>query len=128
MAIPSSPAVSSRAVYYPDAVPAPTVPTIPAGGPTPAAGAGNFGFNPVPSNIPPDCGSAGVALPATVVALGGVSPDYQGMVLAVHTLNGAIVMRSANFTSGQPLLNQATWATQGSNAAQARWALVDALS
>jgi hypothetical protein len=77
--------------------------------------------------VPADCGPAGVALPAVVYSLGGASPDYSGMALLVFTPSGQ-VLRSAGFTSGQPMLNQATWTTNGSNPLQARWALVDALS
>jgi hypothetical protein len=118
MAVPASPSVGSRAVYYPYAVPAPTVP---------AAQGGPNAFSPVPSNVPPDCGAAGVALPAVVYSLGGVTPDYSGMALLVFTPSGQ-VLRSASFASNQPMLNQATWVSQGSNPLQARWALVDALS
>jgi hypothetical protein len=76
----------------------------------------------------PDIGNPGLPLPAIVASVGGVSPDYSGMVLLVHLPNGTVVPRSAGFTSGQPLLSQATWATQGSNPLQARWALMDALA
>jgi hypothetical protein len=126
MAVPSSPSVGSRAQYFSYAVPGPAFPANPAGGPTASGPNPNFGFSPVPSSIPPDCGPAGVALPAIVLSLGGTSPDFAGMVLAVHAPNGQIVLRSAGFTSGQPLLNQATWTSNGSNAAQARWVLMDA--
>jgi hypothetical protein len=77
--------------------------------------------------VPPDCGPAGIALPAVVYALGGASPDYSGMALMVFTPSGP-VLRSAGFTSNQPLLNLATWTTNGSNPLQARWALMDALA
>jgi hypothetical protein len=47
------------------------------------------------------------------------------MVLLVHCPDGTVVRRYAGFTSNQPLLNVSTWTTNGSPAAQARWALVD---
>jgi hypothetical protein len=119
VAVPSSPSICSRALYYPYATPAPVRTVNPL-----APNQVDF----VGSGVPPDCGPAGVALPAFVLSLGGASPDYAGMVLAVHTLSGAIVLRSAGFSSGQPMLNLATWTTNGSNPLQARWALVDALS
>ena len=119
MAVPGSPSVGSRAVYFPYAAPAPTTPSAPA--------PGGGSFSPVPSSVPLDCGAPGVALPAVVYSLGGASPDYAGMQLLVLTPSGPVV-RSAGFTSGQPLLNQATWTTNGSNALQARWALMDALA
>jgi hypothetical protein len=50
------------------------------------------------------------------------------MTLLVFRPDGEIVTRSANFTSGQPILNVSTWTANGANPAQARWALVDALS
>ena|ERR1700693_1204512 len=108
MAVPAAPSIGSRAVYFSYAVPAPVTPAGAPGVPN--------AYSPVPSNIPPDCGPAGVAL-----------PDYSGMALLVFSPSGH-VLRSAGFTSGQPLLNQATWTTNGSNPLQARWALVDALS
>jgi hypothetical protein len=118
--------VGSRAQYFPYAVPASAFPANPAGGPAASGPNPNFGFSQVGSGIPADCGPAGVALPAIVLSLGGASPDYSGMVLLVHGSNGQIFLRSAGFTSGQPLLNQATWTSNGSNAAQARWVLMDA--
>jgi hypothetical protein len=67
-------------------------------------------------------------LPAIVFSVAGSAPDFQGTIFLAHLPNGTIVPRSAGFTSGQPILNQATWATNGSNPLQARWTLVDALS
>jgi hypothetical protein len=83
----------------------------------------------VPSGIPPDIsGPGGQPLPAIVVAVGGSTPDWQGTIFHVLLPDGTTVVRQTGFQSGQPLLNTATWTTQGSNPAQARWALVDALS
>jgi hypothetical protein len=129
MAVPASPSVGSRALYYSYVTPAPAVPVQPTGlgSVTPAPGVPNFGFSPVVSSIPPDVGVGGLPLPATVLSVAGSAPDYSGSVFLVFTPNGNVV-RSANFTSAQPLLNSATWASQGSNAAQARWSLVDALA
>jgi hypothetical protein len=128
MAVPGSPSVGSRAVYYPYAIPAPTLLSVAAPGSTnyPQAPSGGGYTQNVPSSVvPPDIGNPGAALPAIVFSVAGATPDYSGMVLLVHLPNGTIVPRSAGFASGQPLLNSATWATNGSNPLQARWALVD---
>jgi hypothetical protein len=123
--------VGSRALYYPAAVPAPVLLSIAAPG-NPAGtypqGLGGYTQATPGSIVPPDCGAPGVPLPATVLSVGGSTPDFQGTVFLVHKTDGTIVQRSAGFTSGQPLLAIATWTTQGSNPLQARWALVDALS
>lgn len=128
MAIPSSPSICSRALYFSYATPPATFPANPAGGPTASGPNPNFGFSQVGSGIPPDIGPAGQPLPALVLSLGGTSPDFQGMVLAVHAPNGQIVLRSSGFASGQPLLAQATWVSQGSNPMQARWVLADVVT
>ena len=127
MAIPAAPSVGSRALYYSYATP--TTPPVSAGQPAVGPVAGYTSYIPaVPTTPLPDIGNPGVPLPAIVASVSGTAPDYQGMVLLVHLPNGTVVPRSAGFTSGQPLLSQATWTTQGSNALQSRWALVDALS
>jgi hypothetical protein len=133
MAVPSVPSVGSRALYYPFAVPAPVLlsTALPSntGGVFPQAPGGGGYTQFVPSSVvPPDIGSPGVPLPATVLSVAGSAPDYSGLVLAVHLPNGTIVPRSAGFASGQPMLNSTTWASQGSNALQARWSLMDALA
>jgi hypothetical protein len=66
-------------------------------------------------------------MPAIVFSIAGSAPDYSGMALLVLTPTGA-VLRFANFTTGQPMLNQATWVSNGSNVLQARWVLLDALA
>jgi hypothetical protein len=121
MAVPSSPSVASRGLYFPFAVPAPNFPTAN------APGGGSF-TQPNPSSVfPPDIpgASPGVGLPMIVLSVGGSSPDFQGSVFLVHAPDGSIVKRSALFASGQPLLSVATWTTNGSNPLQARWSLVD---
>jgi hypothetical protein len=131
MAVPASPSVGSRAVYSPYATPAPVLLSVAAPGSAnfPQAVGGGGYTQPVPSSVvPPDIGNPGTPLPAIVFSVAGSAPDFQGTVFLVHLPNGTIVPRSAGFTSNQPLLNQATWTTNGSNPLQARWALVDALS
>jgi hypothetical protein len=131
VAVPAAPSVNSRALYFPYATPAPVLLSAGAAGSTnyPTALAGGGYTQPVASSVvPPDCGNAGVGLPAIVLSVAGSAPDYSGMVLLVHLPNGTLVTRSAGFASGQPLLNQATWVTNGSNPLQARWVLLDALS
>jgi hypothetical protein len=131
MAVPANPGVGSRALYYPFAVPAPLLLSAgqPGSGnyPTALAG-GGYTQQSAASVFPPDCGNAGVGLPAIVLSVSGSAPDYAGTVFLVHTATGAIVTRSAGFASGQPLLNQATWVSNGSNPLQARWVLLDALA
>jgi hypothetical protein len=129
MAVPANPSVGSRALYYPAAVPAPVPLSAGQPGTTnyPTAIGGFTQFQPS-SIVPPDIGAAGVPLPAIVVSIGGVTPDFSGTVFAVHLPNGQVVPRSAGFASGQPLLSVATWTTAGSNPLQARWALMDALA
>ena len=133
MAVPANPVPGSRALYYPFAVPAPTLLSTALPGnisgnfPQSLAAGGYTQFNPS-TVLPPDIGSPGVPLPAIVLSVSGAAPDYPGLVLLVHLPNGTIVTRSAGFASGQPLLNQATWVTNGSNPLQARWVLLDALS
>jgi hypothetical protein len=117
MAVPANPAVSSRALYFPYAVPAPVLTTYPPAGQIYT-----------PSNMPPDIGTPGQPLPAIVLSVAGVTPDYSGMQLLVHSPDGSIVRRFAGFRDGQPMLAQATWVSNGSSALQARWVLVDALS
>jgi hypothetical protein len=131
LAIPGSPSVGSRALYWPYSVPPAVLLSAGQQGTTnyPTAPSSGGYTQPVASSVlPPDIGNPGTPLPAIVLSVAGVAPDYQGLVLLVHLPNGTIVQRSANFTSGQPLLNQATWITNGSNALQARWALMDALA
>jgi hypothetical protein len=128
MAVPGSPSVGSRALYYSYAIPAPVLLSVAAPGSATypqAPGGGGFTQNVPSSVVPPDIGNPGTPLPAIVFSVAGSTPDYSGMVLLVHLPSGAIVPRSAGFASGQPLLNQATWTTNGSNPLQARWALVD---
>jgi hypothetical protein len=132
VAVPGSPSINSRALYYPYAVPAPTLLSTGAQGTSnfPTSPASGGYTQPVPSTVfPPDIGSPGVALPAIVLSVGGGSaPDYSGLTLLVHAPDGSIVKRFANFTSNQPMLNVSTWTTNGSSALQCRWQLVDALS
>jgi hypothetical protein len=123
VAVPSVPSVGSRAVYFPFATPAPVLlssPQSPGGGAYTQPVAGTV--------LPPDIGNAGVPLPATVLSVSGSAPDYSGMQLLIYKADGTLAVRSANFAANQPMLNQATWTTNGSNPLQARWALVDALS
>ena len=95
----------------------------------PTAPAGGGYTQNVPSSVlPPDVGNPGQPLPAVVLSVAGAAPDYQGTVFLVHAPDGSIVKRSAGFLSGQPLLNQATWVSAGSNPLQARWVLMDALA
>jgi hypothetical protein len=131
MAVPAAPSVGSRALYFPFAVPPATLLSAgqPGSGNYPTALAGGGYTQPVASSVlPPDCGSPGTPLPATVLSVAGAAPDYPGLVLLVHLPNGTIVTRSAGFASGQPMLNQATWVTNGSNPLQCRWQLMDALA
>jgi hypothetical protein len=131
MAVPANPSVGSRALYYPFAVPAPAPLSAgqPGSGNYPTALAAGGYTQPVAASVlPPDIGNPGAPLPAIVLSVSGSAPDYAGTVFLVHTTTGAIVARSAGFASGQPLLNQATWVTNGSNPLQARWVLVDALA
>jgi hypothetical protein len=123
MAVPGSPSVGSRALYFPFAVPAPTLLSAGQQGTTnyPTAPASGGYTQPVPSSVlPPDIGSPGVGLPAIVLSVAGSAPDYSGLLLAVH-LPTALVTRSAGFTSNQPMLNVMTWTTNGSNPLQCRW-------
>jgi hypothetical protein len=131
MAVPGSPSIGSRALYYPYAVPAPVLPSVasPGGATYPQAPAGGAYTQPVPSSVvSPDIGNPGTPLPAIVVSVGGVTPDYSGLLLHVLLPNGSTAVRYAGFFSNQPMLSVATWTTNGSNPLQARWALVDALS
>jgi hypothetical protein len=121
VSVPANPSIASRALYFRYAPPAPTYPTA-------TAPSGGAYTQPNPSSVvPPDIASAspGVALPATVLSVSGSAPDYAGLVLLVHCPDGTVVRRYAGFASGQPLLNAATWTTNGSPSAQARWQLVD---
>jgi hypothetical protein len=131
MAVPGSPSVGSRALYFPYAVPPPVLLSAGAQGTTnypTSVGSGGYTQN-VPSSVfAPDIGNPGTPLPATVLSVGGSAPDYPGMVLLVHLPNGTIVTRSAGFTSNQPMLNVSTWTTNGSPPLQARWQLTDALA
>jgi hypothetical protein len=131
MAVPGSPSVGSRALYFPFAVPAPVPLSAgqPGSGNYPTALAAGGYTQPVAASVlPPDIGNPGTPLPAIVLSVSGSAPDYAGTVFLVHTATGAIVTRSAGFASGQPLLNQATWVTNGSSPLQARWVLMDALA
>jgi hypothetical protein len=131
LAVPANPSVGSRALYFPFAVPAPVLLSTGAQGTTnyPTSPAGGGYTQPVAASVlQPDIGNPGTPLPATVLSVAGSAPDYSGLVLLVHLPNGTIVTRSAGFASGQPLLNQATWVTNGSNPLQARWVLMDALA
>jgi hypothetical protein len=118
-------------LYYPFATPAPVLLSAGQQGTTnyPTALASGGYTQPVASSVlPPDIGNPGTPLPAIVLSVAGSAPDYSGLVLLVHLPNGTLVTRSAGFASGQPLLNQASWVSAGSNVLQARWVLVDALS
>jgi hypothetical protein len=131
VAVPGSPSVGSRALYYPFAVPAPVPLSAgqPGSGNYPTALAAGGYTQPVAASVlPPDIGNPGAPLPAIVLSVAGAAPDYSGMVLLVHLPNGTLVTRSAGFASGQPMLNSTTWASQGSNPLQARWQLMDALA
>jgi hypothetical protein len=132
MAVPGSPSVGSRALYFPYATPAPVLLSAgqPGSGNYPTALAAGGYTQPVASSVlPPDIGNPGTSLPATVLSVGpGAAPDYPGLVLLVHLPNGTIVTRSAGFTSNQPMLNVSTWTTNGSNPLQCRWQLMDALA
>lgn len=124
MVAPASPSVATRAVYYSYAVPAPTVvnPT------TQLQTAGAAAFNNVTYNkvtMDPDIGPPGVPLPATVVSVAGVTPDWVGTRLIVHLPDGTTAVRYAGFATGQTLPSVATWTSNGSNPAIARWAMVD---
>jgi hypothetical protein len=131
LAVPGSPSVGSRALYFPFATPSPVLLSAGQQGTTnyPTSPAAGGYTQPVASSVvPPDIGNPGTPLPAIVLSVAGAAPDYPGLVLLVHLPNGTIVTRSAGFASGQPLLNQATWVTNGSNPLQARWVLMDALA
>jgi hypothetical protein len=133
LAVPANPVPGSRAIYTTFAVPAPTLLSTAslASGSFPASpGSGGYTQPVAASVVPPDIASAGagVPLPAIVLSVAGAAPDYQGTVFLVHAPDGSIVKRSAGFLSGQPLLNQATWVSAGSNPLQARWVLMDALA
>jgi hypothetical protein len=128
LAVPSVLSVGTRCSYFPYTVPAPTIAnpvSPPQGG---GAAALNNGPTITPSTVPPDIGPGGQALPAIALTVSGSSPDYIGSQFAVHTLSGAIVVRSAGFMNGQPLLSVASWTSAGSNPAQARWTMIDASS
>jgi hypothetical protein len=131
VAIPGSPSVGSRALYFPFAVPPAVLLSAGAAGSTSyptAPGSGGY-TQPVPSSVlPPDIGNPGSPLPAIVLSVAGSAPDYPGLVLLVHLPNGTLVTRSAGFASGQPMLNVSTWTTNGSNPLQCRWQLMDALA
>jgi hypothetical protein len=95
VSVPLNPAVASRALYYPYAVPAPVLTTYPPAGQLYT-----------PSLVQPDIGTPGVPLPAVVLSVAGATPDYSGMVLAVHAPNGSIVLRYAGWDgTTQPMLN-----------------------
>jgi hypothetical protein len=111
--------VGSRALYYSYGVPPPVRVVSP-------LSPNQVDF--ISSGIPSDCGPAGVALPAVVLTPAGSAPDFLGTVLLVHTLTGAIVLRSSGFTSNQPMLSVTSWTTAGSNPLQARWALADVVT
>jgi hypothetical protein len=64
---------------------------------------------------------AGLTLPALVLSVGGVAPDYLNSQFLVFAPNGQIYLRSG-------AVSAATWASGGSNPALSRWQLVDALS
>ena len=131
MAVPANPVPGSRALYFPFAVPAPVLLSTGAQGTTnypTSPASGGFTQNVAASVLQPDIGNPGAPLPAIVLSVAGSAPDYSGLVLLVHLPNGAIVMRSAGFTSNQPMLNVSTWTTNGSNPLQCRWQLMDALA
>jgi hypothetical protein len=125
MAVPSQPSIASRALYYGYAIPALVAYVSP-------LAPNNVTF--VPSNLPGAnlpgdvSGPGGQPLPAIVVSVSGVAPDYQGTIFHVLLPDGTTVVRKTGFQSNQPLLNTSTWTTQGSNSAQAHWQLQDALA
>jgi hypothetical protein len=133
LAVPANPSIASRALYFPFAPPASVALATGQLGSAnypQAPGGGGFTQQVAASVVAPDIPSAnpGVALPATVLSVNGSAPDFAGLVLLVHCPDGSVVRRYAGFAANQPMLNQATWVTNGSNPLQARWVLVDALS
>lgn len=127
MAVPTQPSVATRAVYYPYIVPTPTV-TIPT---APSQGGGAAALNNPTvtySGVAGDVGTGGVPLPATVLSVGGTTPDWVGTKLIVHLPDGTTTIRYSGFQPGQAMPSVATWASGGSNPAIARWAMVDAAS
>lgn len=117
MAVPSSPSVGSRAVYFP-ALGTPGSSSVNPLSPN------NVTFSPgVPSGDMP--GSA-TGLPAIVLQVGpGGSPDFAGTQLLVFDQTGTPHIRSIGMFG---LVSTTTWTGAGSNPATAHWNLVDAAS
>jgi hypothetical protein len=110
MAKPTVPSIGTRILYYGALPPQPTFYiNQPSGAKI---------YNPLPSpNSPPDV-AAGQVAPGLVVALGGSTPDYIGMVVSLHGPDGSVVLR-------QGMVNIATWTSAGSDPTKPRWDYID---
>lgn len=109
MAVPSSPSVCSRGLYYPAAPPTAAVGYV-------TNPSGDKVFAPQ-GNVAADLGGGG-PLPCLCVSVGGSTPDYLQSIWVVFGRGGEVVTRTG-------IIATATWSSQGSPPATAHWALVD---